>query len=378
MKNDYYIVRAGIRTDKKRKDGLCPVYLFVYSGGITQKLSLAQYIPEKVWDKEKETTKAKGYGDVNSLILQKKMAVESFIRECELNGREVTRQAISNWWNGKTDKEVDFYKFYADYCAKHFENIRPATQVHYVTLKKKLKDFRPGLKFTEIDYAFMEAFKKYLKDTNSGVYNMLKFMKCVLREAKKLKLITDDSWMETKNECPKPKQVFLTSEEIKAIVNADLSGYAKSVSLSREFFLFCCYTGLRYSDAQNLKRENYKGNLKFTQVKTGNYQETPLTIEAKKILCKYYVKANTGEFIFPRIENQTLNDHLKTIAREAKVNKPVSSHYGRHSFASMLLKNKVSAFHIAMLMGHKKINQTFTYVHDTSEGLSDVLKSLTI
>lgn len=376
MKKHYYIVRAGIRTDKKRKDGLCPVYLFVYFGGITQKLSLAQYIPEKIWDKDKETVKAKGYGDVNSLILQKKTAVEGFIRECDLNGRAVTRQAISNWWNGKTDKEIDFYKFYADYCAKHFKDIRTSTQIHYLTLEKKLKAFKPNLRFSEIDYALMEDFKKYLQDTKSGVYNMIKFFKTTLREARKLKLITDDSWMETKNECPKAKPRFLTRDEVKAIADADLSGCCKSVSVSREFFLFLCYSGLRYSDGQNLRRENYKGNLKFTHIKTGNYQDTPVMIEAKKILCKYFVKSKPGGFIFPRIKNQTLNDHLKIIASIAKVDKSVSSHYGRHSFGAMLLANNVNAFHIAMLMGHKKINQTFTYTHATPEGLRDVLKNL--
>ena len=172
MKNDYRVIRAVLRNDKKRKDGLCPIYLFVYSGGITQKLSLGQYVPEKVWDKEKEITKAKGYGDVNTIILQKKIAVEGFIRESELNGLKVTRQEISNWWNGKTTKKADFFEFYEDYCVKHFENIKPATQVHYNTLKKKLKCFCPRLEFNSIDYAFMEAFKKYLKETGSGVYNI--------------------------------------------------------------------------------------------------------------------------------------------------------------------------------------------------------------
>lgn len=376
MKKSYRLIKAGLRTDKKRKDGKCPIYLFIYSEGLTQKLSLSEYIPESVWDKDKERADAKGYGELNTIIMQKKLAVETFIRESAAQGKEVGRKEISNFWNGRAEREVNFYKFYEDFCTNHFETIKPATQVHYITLGKKLKSFSPGLKFQDIDYAFMEDFKKYLKNTKSGVYNMLKFLKRVLREAKKLKLITDDSWMETRNECPKPKEDFLTTEEVKAIVNVDLSGCSKRVSVSRDFFLFCCYTGLRYSDGQNLKRENYKGNLKFTHVKTGNYQETPLMHEAKKILAKYFVKNNSDGHIFPRIQNQTLNNHLKTITLEAKVNKRISSHYARHSFGAMLLANNVNSFHIAMLMGHKKINQSFTYTHTTPEGLRNVLNNV--
>ncbi|MDV6169373.1 site-specific integrase [Flavobacterium sp. DG1-102-2] len=377
MKNDYYNVRADIRTDKKRKDGYYPIYLFVYCSGVTQKLSLAEYIPKNIWDKEKERVNAKGYGNVNSIILQKKNDVLNFIRKCLAEGNNVSQKDITNYWNGKADREVDFYKFYASFCQSHFKKIKPATQSHYRTLEKKLKMYSPKLKFKDINYVFTEGFKEFLEDTGSGTYNMIKFLKTTLDQAMKLKLLTDDSWRETSAKSPEGERVFLTPAEVKRIHELKLYEFDKRLSESRDFFLFCCYSGLRYSDANNLTHDNYKeGMLCFNHQKTGNRQETPMTIEAKLIFYKYLEKAKPQEKILPDICNQTLNLDLKVLAKEAKINKNLTSHVGRHTFAVTLLGNNVNPFNITYLMGHKKLNQSFSYTHIMPENLRGVVKNV--
>ncbi|MFL9837099.1 site-specific integrase [Flavobacterium sp. ST-75] len=379
MKHDYYTVKAGLRKDKIRKDGLTPIYLFVYSGGLTQKLSLSEYIPEKLWDKEKERVTAKGYGNVNSIILQKKNDILNFIRKELADGNELSQKAISNFWNGKADREVDFYKFYASFCQSHFKTIRKSTQSKYLTLEKKLRMYSPKLRFKEIDYAFMEGFKDFLDDTGSGTYNMIKFLKVALGKAMKLKLLRDDSWRDVTARCPEGKKVFLTPAEVKRIAKLDLSAYDERLRESRNFFLFCCYTGLRYSDAYDLTIDNYKNKmLCFNHRKTGNRQETPMNQDAKLIFYPYLrrAKLNSVKKILPDICNQDLNVDLKVLAKEARIEKNLTSHVGRHTFGATLLANNVNVFYIAYLMGHKKISQSFSYSHATPENLKDILKDI--
>ncbi|MFD2601758.1 site-specific integrase [Flavobacterium suzhouense] len=379
MKNDYYNVRADIRADKKRKDGYYPIYLFVYCSGATQKFSLAEYIPKNIWDKEKERVNAKGYGDVNSIILQKKNDVLNFIRKELADGNRLSQKDISNYWNGKADREVDFYKFYSSFCQSHFKTIVESTQSKYLTLEKKLKIYSPKLKFKDIDYAFMEGFKDFLDDTGSGTYNMIKFLKTALSKAMKLKLLSDSSWKDVTAKCPEGKKVFLTPAEVKRISELDLSGYDEQLRESRNFFLFCCYTGLRYSDAYDLTTDNYKdAMLCFNHRKTGNRQETPMTQDAKLIFYPYLTKAKLKSVkkILPDISNQALNLDLKVLAKEARITKNLTSHVGRHTFGATLLANNVNVFYIAYLMGHKKLSQSFSYSHTTPENLKDVLRNI--
>ena len=378
MKNESYSIKAVLRTDKKRQDGMSPIYLFINSGGETQKLSLSEYIPLQAWDREKERVNGKGYGSLNTIISKKKLDVEKFIRDNAANDIEVTKKDISNFWNKRGDKAVDFYDFYSSFCDNLFKEIKPSTQTHYLTLKKKLEAFSPKLKFKDIDYEFSVKFRNYLEETGSGRFNMIKCYKVALREAMKLKYLIDDSALYIENKSPEGKKVYLLPEEIKAIVKCDLSNYeSEFIEIVRELFLFSCYTGLRYSDVMNFKKNSYtEGMIRITQVKTGNFQETPVSTNAKKIMARYIVNTKPEECLFPFVCNQTFNANLKRIAEAAKIDKNLTSHVGRHTFGTILQMNGVNGFDICRLMGHKKLDQTYMYAHSVIESLKSIIKNV--
>ncbi|MEO8254280.1 MAG: phage integrase SAM-like domain-containing protein, partial [Flavobacterium sp.] len=176
MNTNYFTVRAVLRTDKIRKDGTCPIYIVLQRNNVTQKLSLSEFIEEKHWDKITEQGIGKGYGILNAIIKKRKQNLEEFIREYKSLGKALSNTDIGNFWNGKSvtkDKdELLFSKFYESFCIRHFKTIKESTQVHYLTLGKKMSDFRPDLKLSEIDYSFMVEFDNYLIETKSGRYNM--------------------------------------------------------------------------------------------------------------------------------------------------------------------------------------------------------------
>lgn len=363
MKTNFFTVRAVLRTDKIRKDETCPINIVLQRNNVTQKFSTSEFIEEKHWDKDAEQAIGKGFGNLNAVIKKQKQKLEDFIRESKSIGKSLSKDDISNFWNGKSDSEDEllFSKFYESFCKRHFLTIKESTQIHYVTLGKKVKDFRPNLKLSEIDYSFMIEFDNYLIASNSGRYNMIKFLKRALKEAVKLGVLKNESWKGLQNVSPRTREEFLTLSEINQIIKCDLSS-KKHLELTRNMFLFSCYTGMRFSDVVALKKGNYKdGIISLKQVKTNVDLKIPVNVQAKKIICKFYNQREDDESIFPLIENQTVNRYLKKIGGIAEIKKTLHFHLARHTFGTTLLNNNVNAFYISKMMGHKKLSQTYSY-----------------
>jgi len=380
METNYFTVRAVLRTDKIRKDGTCPIYIILQRNNVTQKLSVSEFIEEKHWDRNSEQGIGKGYGNLNAIIKKKKQNLEEFIRESKSLGKPLSQTDISNFWNGKSEIDIEnellFSKFYETFCQRHFLTIRPSTQIHYVTLGKKMKAFRPKVKISEIDYSFMVEFDNYLIETKSGRYNMIKFLKTTLKEALKLGVLKNESYKGFLNVSPKAREEYLTLSEISKIEACDLTS-KKKLELTRYMFLFACYTGMRFCDIVALKKENYKNSIiSIKQIKTGVDLKIPINTQAKKIICRFYNKREENENIFPSIENQTVNRYLKKIGTIAEVKTELHFHLARHTFGTTLLNSDVNAIIISKMMGHKKLSQTYSYTGLNVTKMKEVMASV--
>lgn len=377
MQTNYFTVRAVLRTDKIRKDGTCPIYILLQRNGLTQKLSLSESIEEKHWDKQAEQAKGKGFATLNAIIKKQKQNLEDFIRENKSLGKTLSTKDISNFWNGKSNTELDFYNFFDSYCKRHFLKIQESTQVHYITLEKKLKAFSPKLMFTEIDYSFMVRFEQFLIEGKSGVYNMTKFLKSILKEATKQRLITDNSWADYKVQRPNERKLHLTPEELELFKNCDISKHPH-LKVTKDMFLFSCYVGgMRFSDVSKFTKENYKnGMISIVQKKTGELLHTPVGLEAKLIICKYITKRKENESLFPELYNQKANKYLKKLAELSGINKRVTFHASRHTFGTLMAQKNVNAFYISKMMGHKKLGQTYSYTGISDSSMKEIMKGI--
>ena len=155
MKTNSFTVRAVLKKGNDAlKNGTYPIIIKVQRNGITQTLSLSERIEEKYWKNGKAI--GKGFSTLNDLIDKRIQDLKDFILESKRLNIPLSNNEISNFWNGKSEKEQDFYKFFDDFCIFHLIKKSKATRVHYTTLKKKLVDHSPNLSFTEIDYSFMK------------------------------------------------------------------------------------------------------------------------------------------------------------------------------------------------------------------------------
>lgn len=152
----------------------------------------------------------------------------------------------------------------------------------------------------------------------------------------------------------------LTEEELIQLRNLD--DLPLKLERARDLFVFCAYTGLSYSDSQifdfNTMTEKQDG-LYFIdgkRVKTGHTFFTPILPPALDVLKKY-------GYVVPKISNQKANDFLHVIEARMKLNKPITVHVARHSFATLLMTNDVPVENIARMLGHTNIKTTQIYAH---------------
>ena len=187
------------------------------------------------------------------------------------------------------------------------------------------------------------------------VHTHHKILKTYINIALAMGLVNDNPYRRVKIERGTPKgKKYLTEDELAKIRSCVLDVRLDRV---RDVFLFQCYTALSYSDMAKLdfKRDaiydDGKWKIRDTRIKTDEEYYIVLVKPAMDILEKY-------GYALPVISNQKMNDYLKLIAAAACIDKPLTTHYGRHTFCVMAFNNGLSPDVIARMMGHR--NSTVT------------------
>lgn len=373
-----------MRKDKKRNDGTYPLNYLIIFNSQNLKLSAKHYLPLNEWDFEKNAPKGIGNSILKKKLQNEEKTIYNHLLEIELSGKPLTKELIKEKCSGGNTKK-DFFYHFDEYCKKKFRTIEEGTQYHYDLFRKQLKEYRTNIDLEEIDLKFIEDFLYHLATEKkvgvSGIATRRKTFSAVLNKFVIDKLIKENPCKHIKLQKEKERNDFLTSKEIENIRNADLKmgNLTNGLNLTRKLFLFSCYTGLRYSDVMNLKKENiidYK-KIVIEVKKTKRVLEIPLNSWAIKLLISLKINSKKPkELIFEGRENVSVNRDLKFIARIAKINKRLTFHVARHSFGSMLAKNGIQPFYIMKLMGHKDIRMTERYVNSDEEILTNVMKTV--
>ena len=168
---------------------------------------------------------------------------------------------------------------------------------------------------------------------------------------------------------------YLDWKDIELLENIEIED--AKMSKVRDAFLFCCYTGLRFSDFRSLKTESIrKGSiLEVDQNKTGHLVELPLKElfwgRPFEILKKY----ETIEQFVNVGWNSTCNKAIQEIAEIAKIDKRVHWHLARHTCATLLNKAGMRMQEIQMVLGHQRMSTTSRiYAHTSIDQIQDSLK----
>ena len=237
------------------------------------------------------------------------------------------------------------------------------------TINHILKYSPKEIPIKKVDKTFCIGFIKHLKEykknnkhlslsTQAMYFNILN---CVLNRAVKediiainpIKKITIDEKIPIEH-----KNVsFLTIDEIKIMESISLKHPVKNA------FLFCCYCGLRFSDVSTLKWKdicniNSKKYISITCKKTGTPIHIPLCMNALKYLPE---KAETSDYIFNLPSSRCAQYAMRNWSKKVNLNKKITFHTSRHTFATLLYTNGADIYTISKLLGHKNLASTQIY-----------------
>jgi site-specific recombinase XerD len=176
---------------------------------------------------------------------------------------------------------------------------------------------------------------------------------------------------------------FLNESELKSLETKKLT--ANRLEYVRDLFVFSCYTGLAYIDVMQLSTGNILLGTDqeywiFTKrKKTENTVRIPILPKAFMLIEKYKCnpKSVSADKIFPPISNQKINDYLKEIATLCCINKNLTFHIARHTFATTVtLTNGVPIESVSKMLGHSKLSTTQVYARVIEQKLSQDMKAL--
>jgi len=272
-------------------------------------------------------------------------------------------------------KIVEYFKTFLSKLEKLIGiDIKLATLHKYSKVCDHIEDFvkwkfkKRDILISSIEPTFIDDLEYYLKTEKHNcqvtVNKALQRFKRVLREAQGERIIDYNPFILHKPKRVQNSIIFLSSEELFLLENYNFK--QTRLEQVKDCFIFCCYSGLAYNEMANLSTgnivEEFDGNLwiKTVRMKTSKEVSVPLLPKALGIIERYSIE--DGEKLFPNISNQKFNSYLKEIADIVGINKRLTHHTARKTFAStVLLYNDVPMEIVSELLGHSSMAITQAY-----------------
>ena len=279
----------------------------------------------------------------------------------ELVKKIVAKMEIeSSYANSLLEKEYKLNKDFFEYCDEYLNYFTPAQRETFHSAINQLKKFakRDNLMCSEMDDAFMLKFRNYLDTQLNGLSPNYYFkrIKKIIKEAIYNKYFKSNPTERIPNRKGRAaKKDILTSDEIQKLNDTPCKN-----EQVKKAFLFSCLSGLRFSDTSSLKWGNYKdGQIDIIQKKTKEHLILNLHPDARYLIGK---SKEAEELIFKLPTLVCCLQHLKKWVAEAGIDKHITWHCSRHSFATTLISKDVNITTVSKLLGHKNILETENYV----------------
>jgi site-specific recombinase XerD len=206
-------------------------------------------------------------------------------------------------------------------------------------------------------------------------------LKSVINFAVRLEWIKDNPFRSYRSTTISTVRTTLNFSEIKKIEECEV--FSESMNIVKDGFLFMCYTGISYSDLRMLKKADIQTSInggkiiKFSRKKTNEFCMIPIIDKAQRLIAKYqtHEKCMSEGIIIPILSNQKMNKYISKICLNIGIDKKVSCHVARHSFATNALELGVPIETVSKALGHSSIKTTQVYAKITETKLTtDFLK----
>jgi len=378
MNNNKLSILFLLQKVRINKQGKCPIRCRITYNEGRHEFATGLLINPNTWYSKLQQTKPPNEENnfVNTQLSLIKSKINQAFLYLQVNNPEFKIDDLMSQYKGVPIKKdlglIEVYKLYL-VRIKKLINI----EIKLVTFKKyeesltHLNDFvkwkfkASDVKLKDIHSNFITEYEYYLKTEKrlqlSTLNKAIQRFRKVLTFAISQNYLAKDPFILYKAKREKKEVIFLDNIELQKLENHYFE--IKRVQQIKDLFIFCCYTGLGFTEMINLKTSDiikgFDGELwlDIRRNKTQKSYRVPLLQQAKNILELY--RNESREAVFPRLSNPKFNAYLKEVAAVVGIEKNLTHHIARKTFATtVLLYNDVPMEIVSELLGHSKISTT--------------------
>src|SRR5688572_14182986 len=391
-----------LRKPKDYVGGLMPIYIRITVDGQRVEMTTQRECDPEKWDRKAGRLlglKKESNRELNNYLDVLHGRIFEAQRTLEHKGVVVNAEKIRDFLYGKVEDNqpkitlLEVYRNHVEevkalvgkeYALGTLKRFKSALSSLEAFIKHKKKD---DILLQDIKYQFITEYEFFLKSERHLEHNTamgnIKKLKKIVRQCVANDLIEKDPFMTYKVKIRDTNRPFLLQNELDRIIALDI--LSDRLAQVRDIFVFCCYTGLAYSDVQKLSRldivlgDDGEQWIHTERVKTETATRIPILPKATEILERYknHPQCVIKKKMLPVLSNAKMNEYLKEIADRCEINKYLTFHVARHTFATTVtLTNGVPIETVSKMLGHKTLRTTQQYAKILDKKVSEDMKAL--
>ena len=374
MNQNKLSIRFIISRARENKQGECPLYCRMTYEQSRKQFATGYFTKYEEWDSRKQLSSSHLLNSQIEVIVSN---IRAAYLKLQLEEKYFSVEDIYNLYPGKDDERKSIpgtLQYFSDYLSQLKmligKDIAQSTYNKFQYVYNQTEEFifwkysKKDIALDKLNMKFLGDFEHYLKAERDQV--QITVNKAIQRFRKPIRLavqegiLSVDPFYSFKAKRVKNDLLFLTSDELKRL--EDFRFVQSRLEYVRDLFVFSCYTGLPYQEVMSLQKTDIltsfdqKPWISIYRKKTSKNLSVPLLPRAISIIEKYKSEKSN---VFPRMSNQKVNSYLKEIADIVGINKRITHHVARKTFAStILLYNDVPIEIVSELLGHSSIKIT--------------------
>ena len=385
-----------LKKNEERADGTVPVLGRIRIGKSMVQFSTKVYVVPNLWDVKsgRAVGKSKPATATNKELDRISLDIHSAYKDLLTKKENASAVDVKNAFQGISSEQETLVSYYGKFNENFFKKVgvnrKLETYKRYCVALNHLKDFlriRYNVKdmpFQSLTPSFVSSYDLYLradlKMSHNTIVNIIANLRSVIKSALNDGLLRQDPFIGYTFEYSQTVPRFLSEKELKLMMGTPLP--KSNLNLVRDVFLFSVFTGISFSDIRNLTEKNLAQAedgtwwIHSARQKTGTPFHVPLLELPLELIEKYRGITKNGR-LFPMLSCSKTNINLKKIAAICGINRRVTFHQARHTYASVItLSQGVPLDTVRELMGHRDWRATRIYAHLTYDNVNEDMGKL--
>ncbi len=383
-----------LKRNESDSAGRCPVMGRLTVGRSECVFSAKMLAPRSLWVSGRAKGKSTEVVEINRQLDELRASALAIYREQSAVRERVTAEEVKRLLLGMASGQetlLDYFRTYIEHFEKRVgvnRTIKSARTyrcayehvVRFLSERLRLSD----VPFSALDRSFVDKFDLYLhteqKLAPNTVVLYMSRLHTVINKAIAAAIITADPFAGYEPPRPERRRRYLTHEELQRLMSTPLP--SSRLYLVRDLFLFSCYTGISYGDMCRLTAANLETAedgtvwIKATREKTNVEFEIPLLDLPLHIIDKYRDTTSDGKLL-PMYGNSELNKGLKHLAAACGIDRKLTFHMARHTYATEItLSHGVPMETVSRMLGHSRVDTTQIYAQVTDNKIDTDTQSL--